>query len=44
MNQNEKLLRIEELDLHFNTLQGPVQAVDDVNCTVDSPTARVVVL
>ena len=31
MEQNNKLLRIEELVLHFNTTHGVVQAVDGVN-------------
>lgn len=31
MNQNNTLLRIEDLVLYFNTRQGPVQAVDEVN-------------
>ncbi len=42
MNQNNKLLRIEDLVLHFNTLQGPVQAVDGVN--FDLETNRAVVI
>ena len=31
MSQNNKILRIEELVLYFNTTHGPVQAVDGVN-------------
>ena len=31
MAQNNKILRIEELVLYFNTTHGPVQAVDGVN-------------
>jgi oligopeptide/dipeptide ABC transporter ATP-binding protein len=42
MTQNHKLLRIEELVLHFNTLQGPVQAVDGVNFDLDSNRAVVI--
>ncbi|MCC6501481.1 MAG: ABC transporter ATP-binding protein [Anaerolineales bacterium] len=41
MNQ-EKLLRIEDLVLHFNTAKGPVQAVDGVNFTLDSNRAVVI--
>ena len=42
MNQNHKLLRIEELVLHFNTGQGPVQAVDGVNFDLESNRAVVI--
>jgi len=42
MAQNNKLLRIEELILHFNSLQGPVQAVDGVNFDLDSNRAVVI--
>jgi oligopeptide/dipeptide ABC transporter ATP-binding protein len=42
MTQNNKLLRIEELVLYFNTLRGPVQAVDGVNFSLDSNRAVVV--
>ncbi|GAB1470384.1 ABC transporter ATP-binding protein [Chloroflexota bacterium] len=42
MNQNEKLLRIENLTLYFNTHQGPVQAVDGVNFELDHNRAVVV--
>ncbi len=31
MTKNNKLLRVEELMLYFNTTHGPVQAVDGVN-------------
>jgi oligopeptide/dipeptide ABC transporter ATP-binding protein len=41
MAQN-KLLRIEKLVLHFNTLHGSVQAVDGVNFDLDSNRAVVV--
>ncbi len=41
MAQN-KLLRIEELILHFNTTQGVVQAVDGVNFELDSNRAVVI--
>jgi len=37
-----KLLRIEELVLHFNTTQGVVQAVDGVNFELDSNRAVVI--
>ncbi len=43
MAQNNNLLRIEELVLHFNTLLGPVQAVDGVNFTLDFNRAVVIV-
>lgn len=42
MNQNTKLLRIENLMLHFNSHQGPVQAVDGVNFELDHNRAVVV--
>jgi oligopeptide/dipeptide ABC transporter ATP-binding protein len=42
MDQNKKLLRIENLVLHFNTLQGPVQAVDGVNFELDTNRAVVI--
>ncbi|MCJ7435149.1 MAG: ABC transporter ATP-binding protein [Anaerolineales bacterium] len=42
MTQNNKLLRIEELVLYFNTIQGPVQAVDGVNFVLDDNRAVVV--
>jgi peptide/nickel transport system ATP-binding protein len=42
MAQNNKLLRIEELVLHFKTTHGPVQAVDGVNFELDSNRAVVI--
>ena len=42
MPQNNKLLRIEELVLHFNTTHGPVQAVDGVNFELASNRAVVI--
>lgn len=42
MTQNDKLLRIEELVLYFNTLQGPVQAVDGVDLVLDHNRAVVI--
>jgi len=42
MTQNSKLLSIEDLVLHFKTLQGPVQAVDGVNFSLDSNRAVVI--
>jgi peptide/nickel transport system ATP-binding protein len=42
MKQNEKLLRIEDLVLYFNTLHGPVQAVDGVDFTLDHNRAVVI--
>jgi peptide/nickel transport system ATP-binding protein len=42
MTQNNRLLRIEELVLYFNTLQGPVQAVDGVNFDLDYNRAVVI--
>jgi oligopeptide/dipeptide ABC transporter ATP-binding protein len=42
MAQNNKLLRIEELVLHFNSTHGAVQAVDRVNFDLDSNRAVVI--
>jgi len=42
MNQNNKLLRIEDLVLHFNSLKGAVQAVDGVNFELDHNRAVVI--
>jgi peptide/nickel transport system ATP-binding protein len=42
MAQNNKLLRIEELVLHFKTMHGPVQAVDGVNFELGSNRAVVI--
>jgi len=42
MTQNNKLLRIEDLVLYFNSLQGPIQAVDGVNFSLDSNRAVVI--
>ena len=42
MNQNNKLLRIDNLILHFNSLKGPVQAVDGVNFQLDHNRAVVI--
>ena len=42
MTQNNRLLRIEDLVLYFNTLQGPVQAVDGVNFVLDENRAVVI--
>ncbi len=42
MTQNNRLLRIEELVLYFNTRQGPVQAVDGVDFVLDHNRAVVV--
>lgn len=42
MSQNHTLLRIEDLVLHFNTTQGPVQAVDGVNFRLGSNRAVVI--
>jgi len=42
MAQNNKLLRIEDLVLHFNTTRGPVQAVDGVNFELESNRAVVI--
>ncbi|MCZ7548038.1 MAG: ABC transporter ATP-binding protein [Anaerolineales bacterium] len=39
---NDKLLRIEKLVLHFNTTQGPVQAVDGVDFSLDTNRAVVI--
>lgn len=41
MNQT-KLIRIEDLVLHFNTAKGPVQAVDGVHFELDSNRAVVI--
>ena len=42
MAPNNKILRIEELVLYFNTTHGPVQAVDGVNFELDSNRAVVI--
>ena len=42
MTKNNKLLRVEELVLYFNTTHGPVQAVDNVNFELDSNHAVVI--
>jgi peptide/nickel transport system ATP-binding protein len=42
MAQDNKILRIEDLVLHFNTTHGPVQAVDGVNFELASNRAVVV--
>lgn len=42
MSQNHKLLRLEELVLHFSTTNGVVQAVDGVNFELDTNRAVVV--
>ena len=42
MSQNNKILRIEELVLYFNTTHGPVQAVDGVNFELASNRAVVI--
>jgi oligopeptide/dipeptide ABC transporter ATP-binding protein len=42
MNQTNTLLLIEKLVLHFNTLQGPVQAVDGVDFSLDTNRAVVI--
>jgi peptide/nickel transport system ATP-binding protein len=42
MDQSKKLLRIENLVLHFNTTQGPVQAVDGVSFELDAHRAVVI--
>ena len=42
MSQNHKLLRLEELILHFSTTNGVVQAVDGVNFELDTNRAVVV--
>src|SRR5258708_4765308 len=42
MAQNNKLLHIEELVLHFKTTHGTVQAVDGVNFELDSNRAVVI--
>ena len=41
-NHNDKLLRIKDLVLHFETTKGPVQAVDGVNFDLDYNRAVVV--
>jgi oligopeptide/dipeptide ABC transporter ATP-binding protein len=41
-NNNHKLLRIQDLVLHFETTKGPVQAVDGVNFDLDYNRAVVV--
>ncbi len=40
--ESNKLLRIEDLVLHFNTTHGPVQAVDGVNFELETNRAVVV--
>jgi len=42
MNQTNTLLRIEKLVLYFNTLQGPVQAVDEVDFALGTNRAVVI--
>src|SRR3989304_1218061 len=42
MSQNNKLLRIEELVLHFSTTHGVVQAVDGVDFQLESNRAVVI--
>ncbi len=42
MSQNNALLRIEDLVLHFNTTHGSVQAVDGVNFELDTNRAVVI--
>jgi len=42
MLQNNQLLRIEDLTLYFNSSQGPVQAVDGVDFSLDHNRAVVV--
>lgn len=42
MLQNHKLLRLEELVLHFGTTHGTVQAVDGVNFELDANRAVVI--
>ena len=41
-NNNNKLLRIQDLVLHFETTKGPVQAVDGVNFDLDYNRAVVI--
>src|SRR5512147_2835106 len=41
-HNNHKLLRIQDLVLHFETTKGPVQAVDGVNFDLDYNRAVVV--
>lgn len=42
MKQTNTLLRIEKLVLYFNTLKGPVQAVDEVDFSLDTNRAVVI--
>lgn len=42
MEENKKLLRIENLVLHFNSRMGPVQAVDGVDFVLDHNRAVVI--
>jgi peptide/nickel transport system ATP-binding protein len=42
MTKNDRLLRIEDLVLYFNTRQGPVQAVDGVDFSLDHNRAVVI--
>lgn len=42
IGNNNKLLRLEDLVLHFNTSHGPVQAVDGVDFSLDHNRAVVV--
>jgi oligopeptide/dipeptide ABC transporter ATP-binding protein len=42
MTENNRLLRIDKLVLYFNTRQGPVQAVDGVDFSLDHNRAVVV--
>ena len=42
VTNNEKLLRVENLVLHFRTTMGPVQAVDGVDFTLDANRAVVI--
>jgi oligopeptide/dipeptide ABC transporter ATP-binding protein len=42
MDQTNTLLRIEKLVLHFNTLRGPVQAVDGVDFILETNRAVVI--
>lgn len=43
MSENNKLLRVEDLKLYFNTTMGQVQAVDKVNFELDYNEAIVIV-
>ncbi len=43
MGTTERLLRVEDLKLHFRTWRGPVQAVDGVSFSLDRGPATVVV-